>query len=65
MNESPTVHFYTTYPLWHLRRKVLRPTGAREEGYGNVLYEDTGQKETRRKDKPGSKEENGVWTGIL
>ena len=25
-------------------------TGAREEGYWNVLYEDTGQKETRRKE---------------
>ena len=33
--------------------------GAREEGYWNVRYEDTGQIETRKKDKPGSTEENG------
>ena len=57
--------FYTTYPLWRLGRKVLRPTGAREEGYWNVRYDDTGQKETAQMENPGSTEENGKWTGTM
>ena len=35
-------------------------TGAREEGYWNVRYDDTGQKETAQMENPGSTEENGV-----
>ena len=33
--------------------------GAREEGYWNVRYDDTGQKETAQMENPGSTEENG------
>ena len=40
-------------------------TGTTDRGLWNVLYEETGQKDTRRKDKPGSTEENGEWTGTM
>ena len=40
-------------------------TGAREEGYWNVRYDDTGQKETAQMENPGSTEENGKWTGTM
>ena len=40
-------------------------TGTTDRGLWNVLYEDTGQKGTRRKDKPGSTEEKYILTVII
>ena len=40
-------------------------TGTAERGHWNVRYEDTGQMDTCKRDKPGSTEENGEWTGTM